>query len=63
MVFFEPSETDGLLPTVLVDAYAPAPAPDGADGGHSLGKCMERIGSWDRIRTCDLAIMSRLLYH
>src|SRR5207247_193581 len=23
----------------------------------------EGIGSWDRIRTCDLAIMSRLLYH
>jgi hypothetical protein len=27
---------------------------------HTEGK---RIGSWDRIRTCDLAIMSRLLYH
>ena len=22
-----------------------------------------KVGSWDRIRTCDLAIMSRLLYH
>src|SRR5258706_7091244 len=26
------------------------------------GSC-RRVGSWDRIRTCDLAIMSRLLYH
>ena len=70
--------SDAATPDASIDAVPPGSlyGPFGTaswqtDGGPSVVPDVARnryirngrVGSWDRIRTCDLAIMSRLLYH
>jgi hypothetical protein len=42
MVFIEASETDGLLPAVLVYAYAPAPAADAPTAAMHMANAWKR---------------------